>query len=249
MKLITRGTTSFYVDGAYSEKWFQQSVSSYGWEPETFNIIDKYGNINKSYIDVGAWIGPTVLYANNKYKHCYAFEPDPVAYDQLMQNIKVNNFDITVVKMALDNNTGTTLFGGNGAFGNSMSTLLVRKEDDMNDGTKRQNKNAETLNIETITIEDFINKYDVCCDNIGLIKMDIEGSEYYVVPAMKSFLEKYKIPFYISLHWCFLKEEHVMEIIDILFDIYGDNCYLNDIKKIPKEEIFNHKLTTLVFRI
>lgn len=46
----------------------------------------KYCNKENTYIDIGAWIGPTVLYGACVSKHVYAIEPDPAAVSQLKKN-------------------------------------------------------------------------------------------------------------------------------------------------------------------
>ena len=90
--LISKNNTNFYVTGPYSD-WFISEMNNNNWENDTFNIIDYYKDTNKIYIDIGAWIGPTVLFSANKYNNIICFEPDPVAYDILNNNIEVNNFN------------------------------------------------------------------------------------------------------------------------------------------------------------
>jgi hypothetical protein len=60
------------------------------WEESTFTIFDRFLNTNSSYLDVGAWIGPTILYGAQKAEHVYAIEPDPVAYQELTRNLQLN---------------------------------------------------------------------------------------------------------------------------------------------------------------
>ena len=83
-----------------------------------------------------------------------------------------------------------------------------------------------------------------------LLKMDIEGGELIVTPYLKDFLSKHKPVFYISLHFCFLKEEHVILITDILFDIYENCYYFTDDGgkiKISKEDVISLKKSAIVF--
>src|SRR5580692_4173846 len=69
---------------------FWDEVSSGTWESSTFAIFDRFLDRQHSYIDIGAWIGPTVLYGCQLAKTAYALEPDPLAYVELAQNIAVN---------------------------------------------------------------------------------------------------------------------------------------------------------------
>jgi hypothetical protein len=100
--------------------------------------------------------------------------------------------------------------------------------------------------IQTICFLEHILKIN----RISLIKIDIEGGEKIVVPALIDFLKIHKPVFYISLHRCFLREYDIEEIINILFGIY-DTCYVfsdNGEKKIvDKNFIQKEALTSLVF--
>src|SRR5918994_6819920 len=63
------------------------------WERETFNVIDKFVTKGHTFIDVGAWIGPTVLYGVHRAARAFAFEPDPVAFPELEANAKANGIE------------------------------------------------------------------------------------------------------------------------------------------------------------
>jgi len=78
-KLIHKNGKKFYVNTSKNE-WFWNQVETNLWEPDTFKIFDKFIDKEHSYIDIGAWIGPTVLYGCQISKHCYAIEPDPIAF-------------------------------------------------------------------------------------------------------------------------------------------------------------------------
>ena len=106
------------------------------------------------------------------------------------------------------------------------------------------------MKIETITIENLIEEQNIDPKNISLIKMDIEGGEKVVIPSLVKFLKTYKPVFYISLHRCFLKESHIEEILDILFNIY-EKCYYFSLQgekiTVDKNFVQTKKLNALVF--
>jgi FkbM family methyltransferase len=257
--IINKRNTTFQVTGNH-KKWFLNSIHNGNWEEETFNVLDEYQNKEKIYLDIGSWVGPTVLYSADKFKHIYSFEPDPIAVETLEKNISINNFqNITVIKKAISNKNGNCDFGGNGELGNSMSTLLVGLENkeeffngygEENQFLSKEIRKQDVINIESITIEHFLKEYNLDPKNIGLIKIDIEGGEIIVVPSIKTFLEKYKPNLYISLHYVFLKQNQINEILKILFDIY-DECHIydkNDKYQSNIQEIIDKKITQLVFR-
>ncbi len=264
---INKFNTTFNVSGCICDdrdcsiNWFP-SVNGLGgnWENDTFYILDYYSNKDKYYIDIGAWIGPTVLYSADKYKHIIAFEPDPVAYNRLMVNIQSNNFDnIAVINKGVSDKTGISEFGGNGKLGNSMSTLLVsldNKEDFFNDYGRtnqwldNEERKKNIITIQTITLEECLYEKNISIENIALIKMDIEGGEYIVIPQIYNFLNKYKPVFYISLHYVFLPRNNIIEIINMLFSIYK-NCYIFDNNgtkiSVSQSTVINKGLTSIVF--
>jgi FkbM family methyltransferase len=230
--------TEFNISGLYSIGWFIPKVHNGNWEENTFHILDHYQQDDKIYLDIGAWIGPTVLYSANKFKQVVCFEPDPVALERLRENISANPSlnNITVIPHALSDQNSVSEFGGNGELGNSMSTLLVgleNKEDFYHnygeeDGfLSYEERKRDIIRVETLTIETALSMHGIDPTQIGLIKMDIEGGEIILIPAMQTFLDTYKPVLYISLHRVFLRETDINEILDILFDIY-EYCYFID---------------------
>ena len=114
---ITKNNLSFTVTGSFSEKWFSNK-QFHNWEKNTFHILDHYADSNLNYIDVGAWIGPTVLYAAQRFNKVVAIEPDRLAFHRLVENLSVNNFkNIIPVNKCLSYNDYFTAFGGNGKWG------------------------------------------------------------------------------------------------------------------------------------
>ena len=239
--------------------FFSDQVLSNNWETNTFDIIYKYSNKEGIFLDIGAWIGPFTLYASNLFKNIYSFEPDKVAFKLLLQNTIINNYNnVNLIDKALSDKTGKSLFGGNGKLGNSESTLLVR-DDYLNEycsrgknlgqrGTSDYRK-QDIIEVDTITIEDVCDIYNINIFNIKLIKIDIEGGELILIPAMRSFLKYIKPILYISIHWCFLEENEIMIILDILFDIYNNGYFYNNkkMRKITQNEIYYEKLNDILF--
>ena len=251
---ITKNNCSFFVSDDYSKMWFSNNKLD-TWEQDTFYILDYYKNTKKGiYIDIGSWIGPTVLYSANIYNKVIAIEPDPIALDRLKTNIRANTFEnIIVVEKGLSFENGISEFGGNGVLGNSESTLLIANKEDYLSypGTHTTiHTHDDVVKIQVITIETLIKEEKINPTDISLIKMDIEGGEKIVVPSLINFLKTHKPVFYISLHRCFLRPIEIEEIIDILFEIYN-TCYFfncNGVKKlVDKKFIQLNGLTSLVF--
>lgn len=75
------GGLPFRLDPYHSKFWRRAGRGD--WEPETFAVLDAHLRGDADYLDIGAWIGPTVLYAARKARHVWCFEPDPTAYRHL----------------------------------------------------------------------------------------------------------------------------------------------------------------------
>ena len=251
---ITKRDQKFLVSDKHSNnKWFFNKDNFLNWQNNTFQILDYYKNYKKGvYLDIGAWIGPTVLYAANIYSKVFALEPDRAAIRVLKDNISLNNYkNITLIEKGLSDIDGKAMFGGNGDFGNSMSSLIIPNITyELMEGFQSTLHHESITQIDTITIDSLINEENINPEEISLIKMDIEGGEVIAVPHMKNFLKTYKPVFYISLHYVFLKQKDIEMIVNILFEIY-DNCFVFDGSGaktlVDKVSVLQNKNTCLVF--
>src|SRR5688500_9227826 len=75
---LSAGGQSFRVVPSHDPR-FWKLVTAGGWEPDTFVVLNRMLSGGTPYVDCGAWIGPTVLYAACKGARVTAFECDPVA--------------------------------------------------------------------------------------------------------------------------------------------------------------------------
>ena len=243
---------TFFVSDSHRENnFFRDGYAN--WENDTFHILEYYKNHRKGvYIDIGAWIGPTVLYAANIYNQVIAIEPDTVAIKILKDNINLNNYNnITLIEKGLSDNDGKAMFGGNGDLGNSMSSLIIAEKNyELIKGFQENFDHSTIIEIDTITIDTLIKEQNIDPGDISLIKMDIEGGEIIVVPHLINFLQQHKPVFYISLHYVFIKACDLKIIIDILFDIY-DKCFIFDSngnkRLVEKTFVLKNQCTVLVF--
>ncbi|MGK9183782.1 FkbM family methyltransferase [Priestia filamentosa] len=173
------------------------------WEEETFKIFDRFLKSGSSYIDIGAWIGPTVLYGANKAKHVYAVEPDPIAFKELVTNINLNppiSSKVTCINAAIAEKSGNINLYVRGEFGDSMSSLIPTISD-------------KSCEVRGITIHDLINENNI--RDVNFVKVDIEGGEYSLIPLLHEFLESQKPTLYLSIHPGFLNENISMSTRDV----------------------------------
>ncbi|MDD5432287.1 MAG: FkbM family methyltransferase [Candidatus Omnitrophica bacterium] len=225
---IKKNKKIFFVDNpdAPGFKDFWVLLDNGLWELGIFQVFDEFLDKEHSYIDIGAWVGPTVLYGCQLAKHCYAIEPDPVAFKILQENIDLNQnlaSNITLYKGCIADRSGMSKLGSNTQFGNALSSLLT-------------NKSSIFLDVQSLTFEDFIKKNNI--NDCNFIKMDIEGGEIRVLPTMRKYLQEKMPTLFLSLHpfWFEDKEKDCKAIINVL-SIYP-SIYREDGKKIGLDELF-----------
>ena len=202
---------------------FWNNVSD--WEKYSFEIIDKFINGN-TFVDIGAWNGVLSMYASFKAKEVHSFEPDKIAFKNLENNIKLNS--INNIKI---NNAGASNINGVAnlyvrSFGDSTSSLIERKD----------GYHSNVIDtIKTIRLVEYLS----ALNNIGLIKIDIEGGEEIVIPSMQDYIIKNKPPMYVSFHpnWFTEKEKS----INYFAELFSDNYKIYNIlhKEISKKDFIN----------
>jgi len=183
----------FYVNGSHFPQWWN-SVAEGKWEPETFLVLESFIEPGSTYIDVGAWIGATVLFAADQAGCTIVFEPDPFVLPLLKENIALNPCiasRIMLYEAALSTFDGKAALFNNRP-GNSGSSLLKTFG-----YTKEvvQKKFAETVVMDAYH---FLDRLDLA--NVSLIKIDIEGGEYDLIPHIAPLLMRHRPTLYLSLH-------------------------------------------------
>ncbi|MCF7843470.1 FkbM family methyltransferase [Candidatus Gracilibacteria bacterium] len=178
------------------------------FEDYTFNIFDRFLDKDHGFMDIGAWVGATVLYGAHIAKTCYCFEPDKLAFEYLKNNIeeninvkdKIKAFDFGVS----DKNSRETFYVGPGS--TSMSSLKpIWKKDESYDTSVYNYSDKSQGGSYDIDVYDFpttLKKANIDLKSINFIKIDIEGGEFDLIPSMIDYFEKvnYYPTLYISLH-------------------------------------------------
>jgi FkbM family methyltransferase len=160
-------------------------MQSGSWEPGTVQAVGQLrpGDL---FVDIGAWIGGTALLAAARGATVLAFEPDPVARDEFERNIGVSGLGnrITVHPFALTNRDGRRLLTARDALGDSMSSLYRRPQAD------------RSTSVEAVDVRSMLPQFE----GARIVKIDIEGGEYALLPAMRPWLRKHRPDLMLSLH-------------------------------------------------
>ena len=141
-----------------------------------FRAIVKEGMV---VTDLGACIGYHTLLASRLVGpsgRVYAFEPNPRAYSYLLRNIEANGCgNVLAVQKAASDKTGA-------------ASLVRDPESYDRDWVSASSGNADRIGVETITLDAFFTQEG--WPSVGLVKMDIEGSEKAALEGMRELSQR-----------------------------------------------------------
>lgn len=172
-------------------------VATQNWEPESFDILDRFLKPRDVMLDIGCWAGPLSLYAASKGAEVHAIDPDPVIFKQMVHNLALNSGLKERVKchnIAIWEEDEPIRLHARNSFGDSSASTLPRARD-----------LGSFVMVPGMSLESFRSENHI--EHINFIKMDIEGGEFRLIPVMAKSLEGCGWPvLYISLHYNYLKE-------------------------------------------
>ncbi len=176
---------------------FWDEVNQGAWELDTFAVLDRLVSSGTTYVDCGAWIGPTVLFAASKGASVTAYECDPVALEALHRNIELNPefaSRIDIIDAALTDQDGPAVLH---AFspGDSQTTFFSSVE--------RGGEVLEPGAMATVRGLDTGREFDRrgwLNDPHALVKIDTEGAEYRMLASLGSRIATAACSFYVSFH-------------------------------------------------
>lgn len=217
---IVRGGKEYIVTEGY--EWFWAQFADGSWEPSTFKIFDRFLNPEKNFVDIGAWIGPTTLYAAPKAKAVYAFEPDLIAHRHLCQNLDLNRItNVVPYPVAIANQWKGMNFGSKSVFGDSMSSEMWAKQNDVQ---------VPAISLTAIVLDIAPN----------FIKIDIEGGEKTLFEGSAIALAQMAPTIHLSLHtpWFLKNLDEYKEAVIKGLSMYP-NFYDEDLNKIELKDAFD----------
>jgi FkbM family methyltransferase len=155
------------------------------------------------------------LYANDKVKQIICFEPESDNYNLSLQNLKLNNINNVIV-----NNAAVV-----GNYDNQRHFSINTKK---NKGAHSlvSKRGRDTTVVQCENINTIIDTYNPTC-----IKMDVEGGEYEILPAIKDWTNINQI--ILEFHHAHLNDitkEKFHKILELLSNIFTNV----DFRKDPK---------------
>jgi FkbM family methyltransferase len=181
MKTVSKFGKSFdVVESELNSKFWSDHYA--GWENSTFDFIIPRLDKDKTFIDIGSWIGPISLVASQFSKQCICFEPDGIAHDEFKQNIELNN----IKNIHLEN-----------------AAVSIHPEielgcDVLGQSITRDSCKTNVIKCKCFSIKDILDKYNLSEQDISVIKIDVEGHETELLKDKT--LWDLNVPMHISFH-------------------------------------------------
>lgn len=167
--------------------WFwDEFVAS--WEPQTFEVYRRYITPATTVLDLGAWVGPTVLIAASLgARRIVAVEANATTYRELMRTVSYNlelASRVSLINRCVHQDEGWVTFGNTDGSTSSSSASSVR---------------GSGMRVHTISLAALLQQ-DLLSD-VGFIKIDIEGSEVHIARDIAQLATRPGLEaIYLSLH-------------------------------------------------
>ena len=182
-----------------------------GWEPETERIYRKCVKPGSTVLDIGAWIGSTILFALAcGAEKIVALEPNPQSYETLSRFVKLNpqySDRIVLLNCAVSSRREVLSMG------------LVEGESD----TSTSGIAGNDFKVEAVTLNDIVEECRL--DKIDLVKIDIEGAEVFLSEALSELSARVGQTVHLSVHVSFFPQgSNRQAFIDSLknYRVYDD---------------------------
>ena len=157
----------------YKRGEYESHISNY--------LIDEM-NFSKGDIalDIGANIGWYSMLLNKlmpESSKIYAFEPDPVNYGLLSENIRLNDAqNVVSVNSALSNKK-------------EIKKLYLYSNKNLGRHSLLDINEGEYVNVETLVLDDYLESENIELSKIKFVKIDIEGYEYFALSGASKVLD------------------------------------------------------------
>ena len=172
----------FMSDDPRHALWLM-SNNLFSVEVNVINFLkEKYANPDKVFVDVGANFGTYTMILDEVFKHTYPFEPDKHTYNILCGNVALHNlsYKTTLCNVGLSDKDESVEYMQVDMLGSCNFCIKQDDGDISHNISERYNQQYHLDDVDPLTIRckpltDFVT------DNIGLMKIDVEGFELNVL--------------------------------------------------------------------
>ena len=176
--------------------WFIDYFRTGEWEKFTYEVFEKSSRNDKMALDIGAWIGATSIWLSKNFKEVYSFEPDPVAFEALRENLKCNDCkNVLPIDKALYNEKTKLGFGVNPQFAH----------EGLGASTSQLKTSNSEFEVQTTTFRELSKM--IPFGEVSFVKVDIEGAEEYIVEDLFKYAAIHKWDVLIEIHPDFMSQQ------------------------------------------
>jgi FkbM family methyltransferase len=169
------------------------------YEPDSLLAIDRFVRPGDVCYDLGASIGYLTLLMARRARHVYAFEPSPVAAEEMRKHVAANRFsNITIVPQPVSDSRQVVEFG--------ISDTAFDSYIGGGRGT------WPMLTLTTVTLDEFTETHPPP----DFLKIDVEGEEVNVLRGARKILETKR-----SIIWCELHSAELGRDVLAILSEYG----------------------------
>ena len=154
-------------------------------------VLHNTENKPSSILDVGSNFGLSSLFFKLLYQDVAitAFEPNPLTFDRLKQNIEGNKLhNVTLLNVAVDGSAGTVRLFVDPADQDGVTDSIIESRGQARSHTK-------VVDVQAVILSQYLT------NEVDLVKMDIEGAEYSVMREIEPHLHKIKKISAYALDW------------------------------------------------
>lgn len=191
----------YYIENEIFWKGLEKS-----WEPLSITLWKILCKSSDIIFDIGANTGiySLVAQAVNRNSIVYAFEPVERTFENLENNVKINNFNIICVKKAVSNYDGKGIIYDS-LKGNILSVTVNRNQ--------YPDNNFSPVEIPTIKLDTFVKDENI--KKIDLVKIDVETHEVEVLEGFAEYIHIFQPTLLVEI----LTDEVAVGIEKIISDI------------------------------
>lgn len=197
---VEKAGHKIYYDPQTSNANFWRSTYT-NWEGNTFKVFQRFIGPETVVLDIGSWIGVTALWEGQIAKSVVALEPTPKAFAELKANLAMNPElagRVKIINKAMGSDDG-------------------RKE--MTNRGDSMDRLTSFIEVPVISVNTLVAAHPEL-QNVGFVKIDTEGYEKVIVPALEQFLKEKKPVAFVSLHQTFIGHAEVQSVVDKLADTF-----------------------------
>lgn len=203
----------FAVEVHPEDRRFWTDTNFGAWEPETLETYREVVQPEMEVCDIGAWVGPTAIFAAKLGARVTCFEPDPAAYERLLFNLRCNVRGlVSSFPIALGGVDGLRRMGAMASHLGQSGTSFHAPE-----------RGEQSTNVLGLSWPSAIRLLQL--PSFDFIKIDVEGGESELLPAMLPYLREYRPTLLLSTHFAFIPvsdHEALYSAIEALLEIYPE---------------------------